>query len=105
MEAWALATAGRAMPCPGRERAPLAASDPARARENCRLAALDRWARSADRTAATQAARDALRASWDPGPDSLSRSAQAMIRAAEEAHMIRMRRARADRRKAAGDAT
>ncbi len=72
----------------------MAASDPRLRRENARLAALDRWSRVRDRTAATQAARDALRAKFDPGPDVPEPQRSRMIAAAEEAHMIRMRRAR-----------
>jgi hypothetical protein len=47
----------------------VAASDPARSSENARLAALTRWSRVVDCQAATQAARDGLRAKYDPGPD------------------------------------
>lgn len=40
-----------------------------------RLAALSRWARTEDRTAATQAARDGLAAKWDamPHPETAKR--------------------------------
>ncbi len=78
----------------------MAASDSARRSENARLAALTRWSRTADSQAATQAARDGLRAKYDPGPDVPEPRRSKMIAAGIEAHMIRMRRAR----KAAGDA-
>ena len=79
----------------------MAATDPARRRENARLAALDRWSRVRDRTAATQAARDGLRARYDPGPHIPEPQRSKMIAAGLDAHMLRMRRAR----KAAADAT
>lgn len=80
----------------------MAAADKARASENARLAALTRWSRVRDRSAATQAARDAQKAGWDPGPDVPEPQRSKMIAAAAEAHMIRMRRALADRRASAG---
>lgn len=46
-----------------------------------RLAAQTRWAQTADRTAATQAARDALAAKWEEADDP---------DAARKAHMTRM---------------
>lgn len=54
---------------------------PEQRRTQARLAALARWARTEDRTAATQAARDALAAKWDamPSPE-----------AAKREHMTRM---------------
>ncbi len=73
----------------------LAASDSARRSENARLAALTRWSRTAD----SQAARDGLRARYDPGPDIPEPRRSRMIEAGMQAHMLRMRRAR----KAAGD--
>jgi hypothetical protein len=72
----------------------MAANDKARAAENARLAALDRWSREPDRTAATQAARDGLRARFDPGPDIPEPQRSRMIQAGLDAHMLRMRRAR-----------
>ena len=72
----------------------MAASDPARARENAKLAALDRWSRVRDRSAATQAARDGLRAKFDPGPGVPEPQRSKMIDAGLAAHMLRMRRAR-----------
>jgi hypothetical protein len=79
----------------------MAAADKARASENARLAALDRWSRTPDRAAATQAARDGLRAKFDPGPDVPEPARSRMIDAGVAAHMLRMRRAR----KVASDAT
>lgn len=79
----------------------MAAADPARRSENSRLAALDRWSRTSDRTAATQPARDGLRARFDPGPDVPEPARSKMIDAGVAAHMLRMRRAR----KVASDAT
>ena len=70
--------------------------------QRARLAALTRWSRVTDRTAATQAARDALAAKFDPGPSVPDRQRAQMIRAALEAHMLRMRLARARRRQAGG---
>jgi hypothetical protein len=81
----------------------MAANDKARAAENARLAALDRWSREPDRTAATQAARDGLRARFDPGPDIPEPQRSRMIQAGLDAHMLRMRRARGAR-KAGSDA-
>jgi hypothetical protein len=75
----------------------MAANDPAERSELARLAALSRWATEPDRAAATQAARDALRARFDPGPDMPEPQRSAMIRAGVEAHMLRMRRARRKR--------
>lgn len=46
-----------------------------------RLAAQTRWANTTDRSAATQAARDALAAKWEAAPDPA---------AARAAHMTRM---------------
>lgn len=46
-----------------------------------RLAALSRWANVTDRTAATQAARDALAAKWDAAPNPA---------AAKKAHMLKV---------------
>lgn len=63
-----------------------------------RLAALTRWSRVTDRTAATQAARDALAAKFDPGPAVAEPQRSAMARAGLEAHMLRMRLARARKR-------
>ena len=72
----------------------MAANDPAERAELSRLAALSRWAKTPDRAAATQAARDALRARFDPGPNVPEPQRSRMIEAAVRAHMIRMRRAR-----------
>lgn len=58
-----------------------------------RLAALSRWANTADRTAATQAARDALAAKWETAADP---------EAAKRAHMTRL--ALASSRARSGDA-
>jgi len=46
-----------------------------------------------DRTAATQAARDGLRARYDPGPHIPEPQRSKMIAAGLDAHMLRMRRA------------
>lgn len=77
----------------------MAANDPAERSELARLAVLSRWAKTKDRTAATQAARDALIATFDPGPEVPEPQRTAMIRAGLEAHMIRVRRARRSQRK------
>lgn len=74
------------------------AKDPARASENAKLAALDRWSKVRNRTAATQPARDGLRAKFDPGPDVPEPQRSKMIEAGFNAHMIRMRRASAEAR-------
>lgn len=84
----------------------MAAKDKARARENCQLAALERWSRERDRSAATQPARNGLRARYDPGPDVPEPQRSQMIDAGIKAHMLRMRRARAakaEARAAGGD--
>jgi hypothetical protein len=73
----------------------VAAHDPAERSELARLAALSRWAREPDRGTATQAARDAWRARFDPGPDVPEPQRTKMIEAGLAAHMLRMRRARA----------
>jgi hypothetical protein len=59
---------------------------------SARLAALTRWANTTDRTAATQAARDALAAKWAASPDP---------DAARRAHMERMTFAASKARKTA----
>lgn len=78
----------------------MAASDPAERSELARLAVLSRWAKTKDRTAATQAARDGLMAKFDPGPEVPEPQRSKMIRAGLEAHLIRVRRARQARRQA-----
>lgn len=72
----------------------MAAADPAERIEYARLAALSRWSKTEDRTAATQAARDALIAKYDPGENVPEPQRSAMIRAGLEAHLIRARLAR-----------
>lgn len=72
----------------------MAANDPAERAELARLAVLSRWAKTKDRTAATQAARDALIARFDPGPEVPEPQRSRMTQAGLEAHMIRVRRAR-----------
>jgi hypothetical protein len=72
----------------------VAANDPAERSELARLAVLTRWAKTADRTAATKPARDALIAKFDPGPEVPEPQRTKMIEAGLKAHMIRMRRAR-----------
>lgn len=57
-----------------------------------RLAAQTRWAHTADRTAATRPAREALAAAWDEAPDPV---------AARKAHMTRMALASSRARKTA----
>lgn len=70
------------------------AHDPAERSELARLAVLSRWAKTKDRTAATQAMRDAAFAKFDPGPEIPEPQRTEMIRAGIEAHMIRVRRAK-----------
>lgn len=65
---------------------------PEQRRTQARLAALSRWANTEDRTAATQAARDALAAKWEAAP-----SPEAAMRA----HMTRMALASSKKRRTA----
>lgn len=72
----------------------MAASDPTERSELARLAALSRWSKTPDRTAATQAARDAYRAQFDPGPGVPEPQRTEMMDAGVSANLIRARRAR-----------
>lgn len=71
------------------------ALDPAERSELARLAVLTRWSRTKNRTAATQEMRDKFRARFDPGPEVPEPTRSKMIAAGVEAHMLRMRRAKA----------
>lgn len=66
----------------------MAASDPARRSENSTLAAHIRWSKTADRSAATQPARDGLRRRFDPGDDVPEPQRSKMIENGIAAHML-----------------
>jgi len=72
----------------------MAASDPILRSDLARRAQLIRWSKERDRTAATQPARDARLAQFDPGPEIPEPQRSKMIQAGVEADMIRVRLAR-----------
>lgn len=62
---------------------------PEQRRQQARLAALSRWAQTTDRTAATQAARDAFAAKFDDAPNPQAARAAFYARLAFESSKAR----------------
>lgn len=70
-----------------------------------KIGAAAKWSREADRQGATEAARQAFRAKFDPGPEVPEPQRAQMIADGIRAHMLKMQAAkrRADRAQAAAD--